>query len=197
MKALPWQIISGLLVVLLIVSVQRCSHWAADAKAKPGVEYVYIPPLPADTIVDSFPKPIYIDTGSYTLEVIKDEIDSTEFWGMIFEYLLTYGYDSVYKDDSTAYIRLQHEVTRNKLKLVKMIYENRIKQQIAIYDTCQPREKWAVYGGLFLGGGKQAVNAGPYMSFTQDKMNIWLSADLINKQINAGTGIKLFSNRKK
>lgn len=197
MKALPWQIISVLLVVLLVISVTQCSQKAAALREKPEVEIAFVPPPPAETIRDSFPVPHYIDTGSYTLEVIKEEIDSTVFWGMIFEYLLTYGYDSVYKDDSTGYIRLQHEVTQNKLKLVKMIYENRIKQQINVFDTCQPRDKWATYGGLFLGGGKNQVNAGAYLSFTQDKMNIWLNYDLINKQANAGVGIKLFSKKSK
>lgn len=193
-KALPWLLVA-VMTALLFFSVRECSHKAAQLAKVPTATITEIPPLPADTFTDSFPVPVYIDTGSYTLEVIKEEIDSTQFWEMVFQYLLTYGYDSVYKNDSVAYIRLQHEVTRNKLRCVRLIYENRIKQQIVKYDTCGKSEKWAVYGGPWLGGGK-SVNAGAYIVFTQDKMNIWLSADLINKGLQGGVGIKLFSKKK-
>lgn len=199
MKALPYQIISVLLAVLLLISVNECSQKAAALREKPVVHIDTIPVQKPQVIFKD--KPVHFAVHDTTIDSILIPLDSAKLYEFAYqlawEFYLTYEYNDTLKNDSTAFIALRQEVTKNRLKFIELEYHNRTRTQIITYDTCKPATDYIIHGGLFVGGGKQQVKSGPYLAFTNDRMNLWLNYDIINKTTTAGAGIRLFKHLKK
>ena len=80
--------------------------------------------IPADTVFIDKPNPIKIDSSHIQTNIV--ELDSAKKDSILRDYFTLKTYEQVFKDDTSAFIKLTQTVFKNSLQKSKLIYENRI-----------------------------------------------------------------------
>lgn len=122
-----------------------------------SMEYKYIPvvvktvkkiAIPPDTISIEKLSPVRIDT---TLVIkYRTRLDSASIDSIIRDYFAVKTYEQVFKDDTSAFIKVTDHVFKNSILKSNLVYENRIGYTtITLEKTIKPK-KYSILAGATL-----------------------------------------------
>lgn len=102
--------------------------------------------IPADTVYLDRPVPVFVDTSRIQPNIV--ELDSIEKDRLLRDYFTLRTYERVFKNDTSAFIKVIDTVFKNALLKSKLIYENRIGITTVTIDRILQPKKYSFLMGL-------------------------------------------------
>ncbi|MCX6272203.1 MAG: hypothetical protein NTU44_13485 [Bacteroidetes bacterium] len=162
MKTLPWVIITLLLLVILYL--RECSPKAECPPPR-------VDTIPGDTIIQDTiiykPHLVYRDTGS--CQLLTQKIDTA---AILAAYLAVNCYRDTLKNDTSALVVIENEVSMNELLRTRMEFLNRREKVIFPILPVSDKPKRRLYAGFIVGEKKGDCKIGPTIGFQTTKGNL-------------------------
>lgn len=186
-KTIPW-----ILSVILLIAIigQHFYYTNKPTKTIPVTDSVMMKPdsIPYSIVVPA-PYPVFKDTGSAWIQILKTEVDT---FAIIRDWQIAHMSKNVYKrtlkDDSSALVQLTDTVYDNKLHQAKFTFMNRRAERVLHEIKIYPDR-------LFLGGSVNTnlkkVGLGINATYVHDKSAYSVEWDFINKTYQVGYGFNI------
>lgn len=181
MKKIPWLII--LILIAVIIFQRSCSN--CDCPEFEVITEKVI--VPGDSVIIEkevpVPEPYYISSPPDTVtEYLYHEVDTGR---ILANYFLKRFYQDTLKDDSSAFIRHDFTIYRNRMTKSKLFFQNRRAKTVLKQELRPNAERKAkFYGGLAIGRKYNEFGAGLSLALSTKKDDLYtLTYDVINKDV--------------
>lgn len=179
MKNIPW------LIILVLIGIILLERSCSDCDC-PEIEIVTDTVIePGDTVITEVevpvPEPVYVELPPDTFLIIQ-EVDTAL---ILADYFKKRFYQDTLKDDTSAFVRHDFTIFRNRITGSRLHFQNR-RPKTVIKQTISPSDsrRTKFYMGLAIGRNPEQFGGGLSLALNTKRDHLYaFSYDAINKDV--------------